>query len=396
MRRKLSLIIFTLILSFILFDKAFAASQYSCTYEKNVYDRYEVIYTSTDKSINIQNCIYYNFGKSNNCTDYQFNTGGHLLSKEGACPSSIDVNKNSKLITWVTNNKGKYVKKQKVSLSEDDGTYTYMCIYEEAYKIELQYKSTADGSTKMTKCTAYAGSSSYDCSDYDFDTEGHLLETETSCPSSIDVNKKKSIITWVTNNEGDFKKTTKSSVDTVSDSCTDLKSEGACDGADGIACLWVEDEDAAGGNGGYCNVDNLQYVYCGDARDIPTFLPYAISFLVNLLKIATPIILIFMGIITLVKAMAASKEDEIKKAQSSLVKKIIAAAMVFFVIYIVQFVILKVASTDEEAEGFSSCLSCFLNNDCANNTYYKTNISGIDYCTDLTSGNMEQCPEEQK
>lgn len=139
--------------------------------------------------------------------------------------------------------------------------------------------------------------------------------------------------------------------------------------------------------GDYCNTDNLQYVLCGDSFDIPNKAPELISFAVNLLKIATPIILIIVSIITLVKAIIASKEDEIKKAQSSLIKKLLAATMVFFIVSIVQFVILKVADSSD-ANGISKCMSCFLNNDCSSVTYYKTSISNNYYCTKITESGI--------
>lgn len=131
---------------------------------------------------------------------------------------------------------------------------------------------------------------------------------------------------------------------------------------------------------GYCNVDNLQYVMCGDAHDIPAQIPALISMAVNLLKIATPIVLIIVSIITLVKATMASKEDEIKKAQQSLTRKVIAAVMIFVIISVVQFVILKVADNKDQ-NSISSCMSCFLNNDCSNNKYFKYNYGGIEYCS---------------
>ena len=170
----------------------------------------------------------------------------------------------------------------------------------------------------------------------------------------------------------------------------------SCENNKNFACVWNEEH-------GYFNVDYLLYVSCGDARDIPIQVPALISFFVNFLKIVTPIILIFIGIITLVKALAASKEDEIKKAQGSLVKKLIAAAMVFFVVTIVQFVISLVADAEyksslndkTEKDNLSSCLKCFLNNECEQTAYYKTNISGQDWCTDLDSKNFDLCPEEK-
>lgn len=174
-------------------------------------------------------------------------------------------------------------------------------------------------------------------------------------------------------------------------SCVEYTNEQSCERNEYFACIWNETE-----YGNYCNTDKLQYVQCGDAFDIPHEVPEIFSLLVNLLKIATPIILIVVSIISLLKALSASSEDEIKKAQKSLIRKLIAAVMVFFVISIVQFVTMKVADTDNtngasEADNLSTCLTCFLNNDCENSIYYKTNVAGRYICTYLESGSTFQC-----
>lgn len=145
-----------------------------------------------------------------------------------------------------------------------------------------------------------------------------------------------------------------------------------------FACIWNKPSENI--TGGYCNVDNLMYVACGDTFDIPYQVPGLTSLLINLLKIGTPIILIIVSVITLLKALAASKEDEIKKAQSSLIKKVMAAVMVFFIITIVQFVISLVADGDTEVKSISSCMDCFINNSCSNNAYYKASVSGEYVC----------------
>lgn len=155
----------------------------------------------------------------------------------------------------------------------------------------------------------------------------------------------------------------------------------SCENNPYFACLWIETKN---GNG-YCNVDNLQYIRCGDAFDIPKEAPALLSMAVNLLKIAVPIILIVISVITLLKALVASKEDEIKKAQSSLVKKLIISVLVFFVISIVQFVILKVAD-DNEVGQLDDCLSCLLNNNCQDSLYYKNNENGINRCYYVNGG----------
>lgn len=169
--------------------------------------------------------------------------------------------------------------------------------------------------------------------------------------------------------------------------CSGYTYETSCLYNDYYACIWNNNE-----YGEYCNTDKLVYVRCGDIFDIPVQVPEIFSLLVNLLKIGTPIILIIVSIISLLKALSSSTEDEIKKAQKGLIRKIIAGVMVFFVISIVQFVILKVADTDNskgasEAENLSTCLTCFLNNDCGANVYYKTSVGGYNTCTYFSDKN---------
>lgn len=163
--------------------------------------------------------------------------------------------------------------------------------------------------------------------------------------------------------------------------CSGYNYETSCNYNRFYSCIWNDNE-----FGTYCNTDKLIYVRCGDAFDIPYQAPKIMSFIVNILKIAAPIILIIVSIIALLKAVSASNEDEIKKAQKGLIRKIIAAVLVFFVISIVQYVVLVVADTDtskgaSEADNLSNCLSCFLNNDCAGNAYYKSDYFGEYKCT---------------
>ena len=58
---------------------------------------------------------------------------------------------------------------------------------------------------------------------------------------------------------------------------------------------------------------------------------------VEVLKIIIPIGLILFGLIDLGKAVIAGKEDEMKKAQGTLIKRVIYAVIVFLVVQIVIF-----------------------------------------------------------
>lgn len=80
--------------------------------------------------------------------------------------------------------------------------------------------------------------------------------------------------------------------------------------------------------------------------------------IVVLLKIAVPIILVILGMLDFGKGVASSKEDEIKKGQNIFIKRLIAAACVFFVVTIVQLVMGLVSKEDGS---FWSCANGILN-----------------------------------
>ena len=67
--------------------------------------------------------------------------------------------------------------------------------------------------------------------------------------------------------------------------------------------------------------------------------------IIEIFQIAIPIILVVLGLISLGKAVVASKDDEVKKATTGLVKKLVLAAAIFFIVAIVKLVIGLVSST---------------------------------------------------
>lgn len=70
--------------------------------------------------------------------------------------------------------------------------------------------------------------------------------------------------------------------------------------------------------------------------DVPNSIINIVHTIVNLIKIAVPIILIILGMLDMGKAVASQKEDDIKKGQKTLMSRCITAAIIFFVVAIVQ------------------------------------------------------------
>lgn len=78
-----------------------------------------------------------------------------------------------------------------------------------------------------------------------------------------------------------------------------------------------------------------------------------VGYVLLLIKIAVPIILIVVGIVDLMNAVSQKKDDDIKKAQQLLVKRVIAAVMVFLVATLVSIVMRLVGNS-----AYTKCMDC--------------------------------------
>lgn len=84
-----------------------------------------------------------------------------------------------------------------------------------------------------------------------------------------------------------------------------------------------------------------------------------IRFVYNAVKIGVPIILVVVGMFDMGKAITQQKEDEIKKAQTLLVKKAVAALIVFLMFAFVQLIV-NIAG-GKEAKTTIGCIDKILN-----------------------------------
>ena len=89
------------------------------------------------------------------------------------------------------------------------------------------------------------------------------------------------------------------------------------------------------------------YEFCNDyMRPIANL----VKTIVDLIKWGIPVILIIFGMLDLGKAVMAGKEDEMKKAQGTLIKRVIYAVLVFLVVTIVMLV-MKIVSDAQTKDG---------------------------------------------
>ena len=121
----------------------------------------------------------------------------------------------------------------------------------------------------------------------------------------------------------------------------------------------------------YDNYDKNGLVSCGGGYidGIPSLIPKVISIAYAVLQIMVPVVLVILGSLDLIKGITAQKEDDIKKGQQILVKRLIAAALVFFVFVIVKVVISFVADSSNVA--IMECAQCFIEEKCDEGDNYE-------------------------
>lgn len=111
------------------------------------------------------------------------------------------------------------------------------------------------------------------------------------------------------------------------------------------------------------NVLAMEKVSCGNISGIPSKVPQLVSEIITMIQVIVPVLLIILGSIDLVKGISSQKSDEIKKGQQILVKRMITAAIIFFIVICVKFLVSVVANSTTSANAIE-CIECFINNNC--------------------------------
>ena len=107
---------------------------------------------------------------------------------------------------------------------------------------------------------------------------------------------------------------------------------------------------------------SLDTYSCGNGflESIPVTIPVVGRIVYLVVQILVPVILIILGSLDLIKAVIGQKEDDIKKNQQVFVKRLIGAALIFFVFAIVKFVISIVSS--DNSGNIMDCVDCIIRN----------------------------------
>ena len=104
-------------------------------------------------------------------------------------------------------------------------------------------------------------------------------------------------------------------------------------------------------------------IACGELT-VPEYLVYVISLVYFSIRIIIPILLIIFCMIDMGKAIVAKKEEDVKKAQSLLLKKLLIGLVIFILPYFIEWMI-RILSQDST---ISDCIKNLID--------YRTNLFG--------------------
>lgn len=103
-------------------------------------------------------------------------------------------------------------------------------------------------------------------------------------------------------------------------------------------------------------------VTCGtDSLPIPAQIPKFVSGGITFLQILIPVILILVGMVQFMKAMASGEDKTQRDAVSSFIRSIVAGVVIFLVVALVKFVFINFLGSD--GADTVSCISCFMDSD---------------------------------
>ncbi len=110
----------------------------------------------------------------------------------------------------------------------------------------------------------------------------------------------------------------------------------------------------------------------------------------NVIRIGVPLLLIIIGMVDMAKAVTAGKEDEIKKAQGILIKRAVAALIVFLLLSGVKLLLSTVGADKDKIDDnmtITECLDAILND-----KKPETNVGNGE--TQQVDSNQQQQPAE--
>ena len=101
-------------------------------------------------------------------------------------------------------------------------------------------------------------------------------------------------------------------------------------------------------------------VSCGNLPDFDPILPNITSTIITAIKIFIPVVLVFLGMLDMGKAVMSGDEKVVKENQTKLIKRFVYAIVIFLLVSIVQLVFSMIDKSGDGENKSVSCITCFV------------------------------------
>lgn len=93
---------------------------------------------------------------------------------------------------------------------------------------------------------------------------------------------------------------------------------------------------------------------------VPDFIIKTVAYIIEFIRIGVPLLLVIFGMVDLAKAVVAKEDKDMKKYQMLFLRKLLAGALVFFVISVTTFMlrVIDSAETDGRSTDDYEALEC--------------------------------------
>lgn len=110
------------------------------------------------------------------------------------------------------------------------------------------------------------------------------------------------------------------------------------------------------------DVSAVDALSCSNENVMKVLKLFSVLFII--LKVAIPLIIVILGIISLVKVIISDDQNMLSNAISSLIKRFIIGVFIFFIPTLISTIIGYIDDADNVTSEYRACTECLLNSNC--------------------------------
>lgn len=135
------------------------------------------------------------------------------------------------------------------------------------------------------------------------------------------------------------------------------------------------------------DVSAIDALSCSNENVMKVLELFSVLFII--LKVAIPLIIVILGIISLAKVIISDDQNMLSNAISSLIKKFLIGVFIFFIPTLISTIIGYIDDADNVRSEYRACTECLLNSNCTGSSIDSTTEENHDSITNNTTTTID-------